>query len=46
MLCLLPLQVRRCLLEEARRRFTTVQQIPLSQLQLKLEYCDLWELRL
>lgn len=37
-----PLQVRRCLLEEARKRFTRVRQIPLSQYAdtkaLQLEY--------
>lgn len=41
-------QVRRVLLEEARRRFSRVQQVPLSQYAkpLQLEYVDIWELRL
>ena len=41
-------EVRLCLIEEAEKVFRTVQMIPLTQLPLplRLEYCDLWELRL
>ena len=41
-------EVRRCLLEEARKVFRHVQAVPAAALPkpLRLEYCDLWELRL
>lgn len=41
-----PPQVRACLLEEARKLFRRVKQVPLSALPrpLRLEYCDIWEL--
>lgn len=39
-------EVRKCLLEEAKKRFKKVVKLSLSQLppELQLEYCDLWEL--
>lgn len=44
---LLPgVQVRACLIEEAKKRFKRVKQVPLSAVpkQLRLEYVDIWEL--
>jgi len=41
-------EVRRCFIQEAKKSFTYAEMIPMSQLPvpLRLEYCDLWELRL
>lgn len=41
-------EVRACLLEEAKKLFKRVKQVPLSQVPrpLRLEYVDIWELRL
>ena len=43
------LQVRRVLLDEARKRFSRVQRVPVAQYgpkSLQLEYVDIWELQL
>ncbi len=41
-------EVRRCFIEEAKKTFRVVEMIPMLQLPapLRLDYCDLWELRL
>ncbi len=41
-------EVRRCFIEEAKKTFRYAEMIPMSQLPvpLRLEYCDLWELKL
>lgn len=41
-------EVRRCFIEEAKKAFSYVEMIPVSQFppSLRLEYCDIWELRL
>lgn len=41
-------QVRRCFLEESRRRFRHVELIPQSAIPepLRLEYVDIWQLQL
>lgn len=41
-------EVRRCFIQEAKKKFTYAKLIPMSQVPvpLRLEYCDLWELRL
>lgn len=41
-------QVRKCFLEEATKLFTSVTKLSLNDLpiHLRLEYCDLWELKL
>jgi len=41
-------EVRQCFLQEAKAKFRRVEMIPVSQFPppLRLEYCDLWELRL
>jgi hypothetical protein len=41
-------EVRACLIQEARKRFRSVKQVPLAQVPapLRLEYVDIWELRL
>jgi hypothetical protein len=40
-------QVRACLLEEAKKRFRRVKQVPLAAVPppLRLEYVDIWELQ-
>lgn len=41
-------EVRACLIQEARKRFRSVKQVPLAHVPppLRLEYVDIWELRL